>query len=107
MKIFDLLLNDWRLRYVPLAFRLAVMKEYQEIGVWNWRDLSSYEQDLFHLGYENTQRLVKAFVEAGGKLYAGTDSAHLSTPGLSLAPGAGADGGCRRQPASGTAGRHH
>ena len=81
---FDLLLNDWRLRYVPLAFRLAVMKEYQEIGVWNWRDLSSYEQDLFHLGYENTQRLVKAFVEAGGKLYAGTDSAHLSTPGLSL-----------------------
>ena len=81
---FDLLINDWRLRYVPLAFRMAAMKEYQEIGVWNWRDLSLYERNLFNQGYQNTQRLVKTFVEAGGKLYAGTDSAHLSTPGLSM-----------------------
>jgi len=81
---FDLLINDWRLRYVPLAFRLAVLKEYQEIGLWHWADLSQYEQDLFHQGYQGAQRLVKAFVDAGGKLYAGTDSAHMSTPGLSL-----------------------
>ncbi|MBI4483512.1 MAG: amidohydrolase family protein [Acidobacteria bacterium] len=81
---FDLLINDWRLRYVPLAFRLANLKEYQEIGVWHWADLSQYEQDLFHQGYTNAQRLVKAFVNAGGKLYAGTDSAHMCTPGLAL-----------------------
>ena len=69
---------------MPLAFRMAVMKEYQEIGVWNWRDLSLYERNLFNQGYKNAQQLVKTFVEAGGKLYAGTDSAHLSTPGLSM-----------------------
>ncbi|MEE8160794.1 MAG: amidohydrolase family protein [Acidobacteriota bacterium] len=81
---FDLLINDWRLRYIPLSFRLTVLKEYQEIGLWHWADLSQYEQDLFHQGYKNTQRLVKAFVDAGGKVYAGTDSANMSTPGLSL-----------------------
>ena len=81
---FDLIFNDWRLRYVPLSFRLAVLKEYQEIGVWNWRDLSEYERELFETGYRNTQRLIKAFVDAGGKLYAGTDSANMSTPGLSM-----------------------
>lgn len=81
---FELLLGDWRLRYVPLAFRLAVLKEYDEIGLWNWRDLSEYERELFEDAYRNTQRLVKAFVDAGGKVYAGTDSAHMSTPGLSM-----------------------
>lgn len=81
---FDLLINDWRLRYVPLGFRLAVLKEYQEIRSWHWSDLTDYERDLFHQGYENTLRLVKMFADAGGKLYAGTDSANMSTPGLSL-----------------------
>jgi hypothetical protein len=46
--------------------------------------LSQYEQDLFHQGYLNSQKLVKAFVDAGGKLYAGTDSANMAVPGLSL-----------------------
>ena len=81
---FDLLLNDWRLRYVPLNWRLANLKEYQEIGLWHWSDLSQFERDLFHQGYTNAQRLIQAFVESGGKLYAGTDSASMTTPGLSL-----------------------
>lgn len=81
---FELLVGNWRLWYVPLAFRLAVLKEYDEIGLWNWRDLSEYERELFEEAYRNTQRLVKAFVDAGGKVYAGTDSAHMSTPGLSM-----------------------
>lgn len=81
---FEVTFNDWRLRYVPLAFRLANLKEYQEIGVWHWQDLSKYEQDLFHQGYVNAQKLIKAFVDAGGRLYAGTDSAHMAVPGLSL-----------------------
>ena len=81
---FDLLFNDWRLRYVPLNWRLANLKEYQEIGLWHWSDLSAFEQDLFHQGYTNAQRLIKAFVDAGGKLYAGTDSASMTTPGLAL-----------------------
>jgi len=81
---FDLLINDWRLRYVPLSWRLANLKEYQEVGLWHWTDLSQYEQDLFHQGYTNSQRIVKAFVDAGGRLYAGTDSANMAVPGLSL-----------------------
>ena len=79
---FDLLLNDWRLRYIPLAFRLANLKEYQEIGMWHWKDLSQYERDLFHRGYTNAQYLIKEFVDAGGKLYAGTDCANMCVPGL-------------------------
>ena len=81
---FDLLINDWRLRYIPLGFRLADLKEFQEIGVWHWQDLSQYEQDLFHQGYVNAQKMIKAFVDAGGKLYAGTDSANMCVPGLSM-----------------------
>ena len=30
---FELLFNDWRLRYIPLQFRLHILKEYQEQGV--------------------------------------------------------------------------
>ncbi|MBI3939190.1 MAG: amidohydrolase family protein [Acidobacteria bacterium] len=81
---FDLLINDWRLRYVPVSFRLGFLKEYQEIGVWHWSDLSEYEQDLFHQGYTNSLRLVKMFADAGGKLYSGTDSTHMCPGGLSL-----------------------
>jgi imidazolonepropionase-like amidohydrolase len=81
---FDLTFNDWRLRYVPLGFRLANLKEFYEVGVWHWNDLSPYEQEVYHRGYENAQKVVKAFFDAGGKLYAGTDSAHMAVPGLAL-----------------------
>ena len=45
---FDLLINDWRLRYVPLSFRLGDLKEYQEICIWHYTDLTQAEQDLYH-----------------------------------------------------------
>src|SRR5262249_48624535 len=81
---FDLLLGDWRLRYVPLDWKLADLKEYFEIDLWNRNDLTQYDRDLFEQGYKNTQRMVKAFVAAGGKLYAGTDCAQFCIPGLGL-----------------------
>ena len=81
---FDLLLNNWGLRYVPLSWKLADLKEYQEKGLWHWADLTQEERDLFHRGYENARKLVKAFVDAGGKLYAGTDCANLCVPGLGM-----------------------
>ena len=104
---FDLMFNDWRLRYVPLGFRLAVMKEFQEIGMWNWRDLSAYERELFEEGYRNTQRLVKAFVDAGGKVYAGTDSANIGYSRAVDAPRAGVAGRCRDDAARRPAGSDH
>ena len=81
---FELLHNDWRLRYIPLAFRLAAIKENVEIDLWHRADLTPYDRDLFHRGYENAQRVVKAFVDAGGKLYAGTDCAEMCVPGLAM-----------------------
>ena len=79
---FDLLFNNWRLRYVPLHWRLALLKEYQEVGVWHWTDLTPYEREIFELSYKNAQLIVKTFVDAGGKLYTGTDCAGGCTPGL-------------------------
>ena len=81
---FDLTFNDWRLRFIPIGWRLANLKEYQEIGLWNWRDLTQFERDLFHQGYLNVQQLVREYEKAGGKLYTGTDSANMAIPGLSL-----------------------
>ena len=81
---FELLLNNWGLRYVPLRWKLANLKEYQEMGLWHWADLTQEERDLFHRGYENARKLVKAFVDAGGKLYAGTDCANMCVPGLGM-----------------------
>ena len=81
---FDLTFNNWNLRFIPIEWRLANLKEYQEIGYWNWRDLTQYEIDLHQQGFENAMKVVKAFSDAGGKIYAGTDSANMSVPGLSL-----------------------
>jgi len=81
---FDLLFNNWGTRFIPIQWVLANLKEYQEIGLWNWQDLSDYEIEIFDQGYRNLEQLIKAFVDAGGKLYAGTDSANMATPGLSM-----------------------
>jgi len=79
---FDLTYNDWNTRFIPTQWVLANLKEYQEIGMWNWRDLSEYEVELFEQGYRNAGQLIKAFADAGGKLYAGTDAANMAVPGL-------------------------
>jgi hypothetical protein len=81
---FDLTFNNWALRFIPIEWRLANLKEYQEIGYWNWRDLTEYEINLHQQGLDNAMRFVKAFSDAGGKIYAGTDSANMSVPGISL-----------------------
>jgi len=81
---YDVTFNDWSLRFVPIEWRLANLKEYQEIGLWNWRDLTEYEINLHQQGFLNVLQLVKAFSDAGGKIYAGTDSANMATPGYSL-----------------------
>ena len=78
----DLLFGDWRLRYIPLDWKLANLKEFWELDIWHRDDLTQYDRDLWEQGYQNTQRLIKAFVDAGGKLHAGTDCASFCVPGL-------------------------
>ncbi len=80
----DLLFGDWRLRYIPLDWKLANLKEFWELDIWHRDDLTQYDRDLWEQGYRNAQHLIKAFVDAGGKLHAGTDCASFCVPGLSL-----------------------
>ncbi len=54
---FELLLNDWRLRYIPLQYRLHILKEYQEQGVWHWDDLDEHEQQWAINQFENALRM--------------------------------------------------
>jgi imidazolonepropionase-like amidohydrolase len=81
---FDLLLNEWRLRYVPIQWKLAVLKLDQQMGLWHWKEMSPDEQGLMERGYENLLTFTKAFADAGGKLYAGTDCPNRCVPGLGL-----------------------
>ncbi len=81
---FELLINNWRLRYIPLQFRLHILKEYQEQGVWHWDDLNEEEQQWAIRDFENAQRLTKMYADRGGKIYAGPDCASACTFGLGL-----------------------
>ena len=81
---FDLLMGDWRLGYVPLAYRMSAFVQYQQVGVWHWSDLTEYEQTLFDHANRNAAHITKAFVDAGGKLYTGSDASAACTPGICL-----------------------
>jgi hypothetical protein len=81
---FELLLNDWRLRYIPLQYRLHVLKEYQEQGVWHWNDLDGHEQQWAIRQFENALRMTKMFADRGGKIYAGPDCAATCNFGIGL-----------------------
>jgi hypothetical protein len=81
---FELLMNDWRLRYIPLQFRLHLLKEYQEQGSWHWNDLNEEEQQWAVHQFENAKRMTKMYVDRGGKIYAGPDCPATCTFGLGL-----------------------
>ncbi|MGH9783854.1 MAG: amidohydrolase family protein, partial [Terriglobia bacterium] len=81
---FALLFGNWNLRYIPLDWKLANLKEFFEIDLWNRDDLTPYDRDLFEQGYKNAQTLIKAYVDGGGKLYSGTDCASFCVPGLAM-----------------------
>jgi len=81
---FELLLNDWRLRYIPLQYRLHILKEYQEQGVWHWDDLDENEQQWAITQFENALRMTKMFADRGGKIYAGPDCAAACNFGIGL-----------------------
>lgn len=67
------------LQYVPLDERLLALGQYR------WADdRSAAEREQFTKGYRKVQKFLGRFVKAGGRVYAGTDSAAATTPGLSL-----------------------
>ena len=81
---FDLLINNWDLRYVPLQFKMVDFKEYQQVGEWHWSDLSPVELELYEQAFVNEQRFLKMFADAGGKLMSGVDTPSASVPGIAL-----------------------
>src|SRR5262245_35144304 len=73
------LFNTPQLSYFSLDDRLMILGQY------HWADNRSPEDiRQFRDGYRMVQQFLKKFVEAGGKIYAGTDSSAATTPGLSL-----------------------
>ncbi len=73
------LLNHPDLQYVPLSERLVFLGQY------HWADnRSPAEKEQFRQGHRKVQEFLRRFVQAGGKIYSGTDAAAALTPGLSL-----------------------
>lgn len=67
------------LAYVPLDDRLVILGQY------HWPDSRSAEEiRQYKDGYRKVQQFLSKFVQAGGKIYAGTDTSAATTPGLSL-----------------------
>jgi hypothetical protein len=67
------------LGYVPLDDRLVILGQYR------WADGRGAEQiRQFQDGYRKVQQFLARFVQAGGKIYAGTDTSAATSPGLSL-----------------------
>ncbi|MDA2934377.1 amidohydrolase family protein [Acidobacteria bacterium AH-259-D05] len=73
------LFNIPELQYIPIDERLL------SLGQYHWEDkIPSEKKELFLKGYAKVQEFLRKFVQAGGKIYAGTDTAAAATPGLSL-----------------------
>ena len=73
------LFNSPGLSYFLVDDRLMILGQY------HWADNRSPEEiRQFRDGYRKVQQFLKKFVQAGGKIYAGTDSSAATTPGLSL-----------------------
>ncbi|MEE8160793.1 MAG: amidohydrolase family protein, partial [Acidobacteriota bacterium] len=79
---FDLLFNNMSLRYIPLNIRLAILKEYNQVGLYWYQDVTEEKRQQAWLAYRNTIEFVRRFARAGGRLLTGSDT--LSTGGLSL-----------------------
>ena len=78
----DLLLNEPALRYIPLNYRLGIIKEYNQVGLYWFDDLSAERKQTVLKGYANALEFTRRFAKSGGKMITGSDT--ISTGGLSL-----------------------
>jgi imidazolonepropionase-like amidohydrolase len=77
--------EDARLFNVPALSYFLIDDRLMILGQYHWADNRSPEEiRQFKDGYRKVQEFLKRFVQAGGKIYAGTDSSAATTPGLSL-----------------------
>lgn len=82
---FDLLFKTEGLSYVPTEYKFAILKEYRDVGDgYRLEDLDEAGLSKLNRGYENLLEIIRRYARMGGKIYAGTDTANISTPGLSM-----------------------
>ena len=72
------LLANPNLQYIPQANRDRVLF-YDP-----WQQLDSQQRDLVARGYENRKTFIRKFVQAGGKVLAGCDTASFVLPGICI-----------------------
>lgn len=78
-------LEDTQLLYNPLLQYVPLDEKLVSLGQYHWEDdRTATEREQFLKGYRNVQEFLRRFVQAGGKIYSGTDTAAANTPGLSL-----------------------
>jgi hypothetical protein len=77
--------DDLRLFSIPVLARVPLDDRLVFLGQYHWPDGRRAEEiRQFRDGYRKVQQFLAKFVQAGGKIYAGTDSSAATTPGLSL-----------------------
>ena len=77
--------DDLRLFSIPALSYVSLDDRLVILGQYHWPDdRCADEIRQFGDGYRKVQQFLARFVQAGGKVYAGTDSSAATTPGLSL-----------------------
>ncbi len=86
------LLTNPDLVYYPTNVAISLLAKHRQIKNFSSRyentpfvsKLPAEDRKQFQEGYENVQRFVRTYVEAGGKIQAGTDTISGGIPGLGL-----------------------
>jgi hypothetical protein len=78
----DFLLNNTAVRYIPLNYRLGIIKEYNQVGLYWFDDLTPERKEEARKAYANAVEWTRRYAKAGGKMITGSDT--ISTGGLSL-----------------------
>ncbi len=73
------LLNSHDLSYVPERRRLRILATYHHFD-----DMEPADYKLRNKAYQNMLRFVREYVQAGGKVLTGTDTAGWAVPGLGV-----------------------
>jgi hypothetical protein len=77
--------EDLRLFSIPALSHVSLDDRLVILGQYHWPDSRRAEEiRQFGDGYLKVQQFLAKFAQAGGKIYAGTDSSAATTPGLSL-----------------------
>lgn len=84
--------DPFLMAYYPKGIAESILQKHRQIRNFSGKyenlvllsRLTPQEEEEFKRGYQRSQEFLKRFVQAGGKIQAGTDAPTGGTPGLSL-----------------------